>query len=92
MSIPGGEGLGVIVIYALIFTLIVPFLVGSLLSYFILKLIFVSKKNTKYLKDKATRETIAILISIILGYLSIVFFGHFCGVIGNYIISKFRNN
>ncbi len=84
MFFPGEEGIVLIIIVGFLFAILTPFLVGSLLSFFILKRIFIDKKKKKYLKDKQARIIISIFISILFGYLSIVFFGE---EINKYIIN-----
>lgn len=83
----GGEGFGIIIIYGFIFVFLIPFLMGFLISYFILKRVFIDKKEKTFIKKKFNRIFVAILISIIIGWLSFVFLGHFFGDIGNNILN-----
>lgn len=84
MFIPGGEGLGVVMIIGFIFAILTPFIIGFLISYFILKGIFINVKGKVFIKKKLYRTFITIIISVVIGYLFILFFSR---DINHYIVS-----
>jgi len=77
---------GMIILY--IIQLVIPFLLGFFIVFFILSPFFSNKKSKFYVKTKSTRLITVIVISILFGYLTFLLFQDFFYQISSFIIKK----
>lgn len=80
---------GMILVYLI--TLVIPFLIGFVIVYFILVHLFSDKKGKLYIKTKDKRIIISILISIVFGYITFLLLGNLFGDISNSVIKVLSN-
>lgn len=85
MFVPGSEGLGVVLFYFIVFTVLLPFFIGFILAFAILKKILSDKKGRFYIKASNTRIFVTLLISFVVGGLFMLLLRETFGDMLNYL-------